>query len=83
MLSATDVADYRRDGYLSGRRHLTTGETTALRDACIRSCGVEIKDTPRRQANNRLKPYLLYRWASDLVRHSAILDSVEACWPTP
>ena len=47
-------------------------------EACIRTCGVEIKNTPRRQANNRLKPYLLFRWAADLVRHPAILDSVEA-----
>jgi hypothetical protein len=57
---------------------LNADETVALRAACIRDCGVEIKDTPRRQANNRLKPYLLYPWASDLVRHPAILDSVEA-----
>ena len=78
MLTTTDVADYRRDGFVPGRHHLTAAETTSLRDACMRTCGVEIKDTPRRQANNRLKPYLLYRWAADLVRHPAILDSVEA-----
>ncbi len=78
MLTATDVADYRRQGYLPGRRHLTAGEAASLREACIRTCGVEIKDTPRRQANNRLKPYLLYPWAARLVRHAAILDSVEA-----
>ncbi len=78
MLTTADVADYRRQGYVPGRRHLSADEATSLRDACIRTCGVEIKDSPRRQANNRLKPYLLYRWAADLVRHPAILDSVEA-----
>ncbi len=78
MLTTTDVADYRREGYLPGRRLLSAGEAAALCKACIRTCGVEIKDTPRRQANNRLKPYLLYPWAAGLVRHAAILDSVEA-----
>ena len=78
MLNATDAADYRRDGFLPGRPHLNADETASLREACIRTCGVEIKDTPRRQANNRTKPYLLYRWAADLVRHPAVLDSVEA-----
>ena len=78
MLTLADVADYHRQGYLPGRQHFTTDEAASLRDACIRTCAVEIKDSPRRQANNRLKPYLLYRWAADLVRHPAILDSIEA-----
>ncbi len=78
MLTTTDAADYHRQGFLPGKRHLSADEATSLRDACIESCGVEIKDTPRRQANNRLKPYLLFPWAAGLVRHPAILDSVEA-----
>lgn len=77
MLTASDAANYRQDGFLPGRRLLSDDETVALRAACIRDCGVEIKDTPRRQANNRLKPYLLFPWAADLVRHPAILDSIE------
>ena len=72
MLTATDAANYHRQGYLAGRRHLSTGAAASLREECIRTCGVEIKDTPRRQANNRLKPYLLYRWAAELVQHPAI-----------
>ena len=78
MLTTTDATDYHRQGFLPGKRHLSVDEATSLRDACIESCGVEIKDTPRRQANNRLKPYLLFPWAAGLVRHPAILDSVEA-----
>ena len=78
MLTTTDATDYHRQGFLPGKRHLSVDEATSLRDACIESCGVEIKDTPRRQANNRLKPYLLFPWAAALVRHPAILDSVEA-----
>ena len=71
MLTTTDAADYHRQGFLPGKRHLSVDEATSLRDACIESCGVEIKDTPRRQANNRLKPYLLFPWAAALVRHLA------------
>jgi ectoine hydroxylase-related dioxygenase (phytanoyl-CoA dioxygenase family) len=78
MLTKTDVADYRRQGFVPGRRHFSAGAAAALREDCIRTCAVEIKNTPRRQANNRLKPYLLYRWAAELVRHPAILDSIEA-----
>ena len=78
MLTATHAADYHRQGYLPGRNLLSTTEAMSMRKACVRTCGVEIKDTPRRQANNRLKPYLLFRWAADLVRHPAILDCVEA-----
>jgi len=78
MLTASDVAAYHRDGFLPGRRLLRDAEAAALREACIRDCGVEIKDTSRRQANNRLKPYLLFPWAAELVRHPAILDGIEA-----
>ena len=78
MLTATHAADYHRQGYLPGRNLLSPTEAMSVRKACVRTCGVEIKDTPRRQANNRLKPYLLFRWAADLVRHPAILDCVEA-----
>ena len=78
MLTATHAADYHRQGYLPGRNLLSATEAMSMRKACVRTCGVEIKDTPRRQANNRLKPYLLFRWAADLVRHPAILDCVEA-----
>ena len=72
MQIATDAADYHRQGYLPGRRLLSADEAMSMRGACVRTCGVEIKDTSRRQANNRLKPYLLFRWAADLVRHREI-----------
>jgi len=78
MLTTSDVADYRRQGYLPGRGCLSTEDAAVLREACIRTCGVEHMDPSRRQASNRVKPYLLFRWAADLVRHPAILDSVEA-----
>ena len=77
MLTPDDIAFYRRNGYLPGRPHLTAAEAAALRDACIRTSGTEVRDPGYRQSSNRIKPYLLFRWAAGLVRHPAILDTVE------
>lgn len=78
MLTKTDVEIYRNQGFLPGRPILSAAETVTLREACIRTCGVEQKNPGRRQASNRVKPYLLFRWAADLVRHPALLDHLEA-----
>lgn len=77
MLTADEIAAYRERGFLPGRPVLTPEETAAMREACIRTCGEEVTDGVRRQASNRVKPYLLFRWAADLVRHPAILDRLE------
>ncbi len=78
MLTKSDADQYHRQGYLPGKRHLSAKDADNLRRECIRTCGVEDRDPARRQASNRVKPFLLFRWAADLVRHPAILDSVEA-----
>ena len=78
MLQATDVADYQRDGYLPGRPILTAEQSAAYFADCARCCGPKDTDGVRRQAYNRLKPYLLFPWAAELVRHPDILDIVEA-----
>jgi non-heme Fe2+,alpha-ketoglutarate-dependent halogenase len=78
MLKRKDIDDYHKQGFVPGRPHLSADEAAAMREACIRTCGVENKDPARRQASNRVKPYLLFRWAADLVRHPKILESVEA-----
>ena len=83
MLSPQDVAFYERDGYLPGRRVLSPAETERFRAECLRSCAEPIvlgDQNPyslKRHASNRVKPYLLYPWAAELVRHPAILDMVE------
>ncbi|MCH9673533.1 MAG: phytanoyl-CoA dioxygenase family protein [Gammaproteobacteria bacterium] len=77
MLTAADVADYRRHGYLPGRRLLTPQQAEYFRAGCDRCCGPARKDGIRRQASNRVKPYLLFPWAAQLVRHPQILDTVE------
>src|SRR5262245_56739175 len=84
MLSREEVELYRRDGYLPGRRLLSAAETERLRDGCLRTCagapvlGDENPYSLKRHASNRVKPYLLFPWAAELVRHASILDLVEA-----
>src|ERR1700747_498011 len=84
MLSREEVELYRRDGYLPGRRWLSAAEAGRLRDDCLRTCteplvlGDQNPYSLKRHASNRVKPYLLFPWAAELVRHTSILDLVEA-----
>ena len=78
MLSRNDVESYQRDGYLPGRRLLSTAEAERFRNDCLRTCAepIELGDqnlySLKRHASNRVKPYLLFPWAAELVRHSRI-----------
>jgi non-haem Fe2+, alpha-ketoglutarate-dependent halogenase len=83
-LTREEVERYRRDGYLTALPILTRAEAARYRAACERCCGTELllrdrtADRPKRQASNRVKPYLLYPWAAELVRHPRVLDAVES-----
>ncbi len=76
MLSTDEVHRYETDGYLPGRPLLDAAETAEYRAGCERHCGPVTLDGARRQASNRVKPYLLFPWAAALVRHPRILDCV-------
>src|SRR5437762_6374319 len=84
MSSQKDVESYRRDGYLPGRRLLSAAEAKRFRSDCLRTCaeplvlGDQNPYSLKRHASNRVKPYLLFPWAAELVRHTSILDVVEA-----
>lgn len=78
MLSPDEIERYNRDGYLPGRKLLTDAEAARFRADCERCCGPMVADGNRRQSANRVKPYLLFPWAAELVRHPAILDGVAA-----
>jgi hypothetical protein len=78
MLDAAETSRYAEAGYLPGRRLLSPEETAHYREGCERHCGPAVMDGARRQASNRVKPYLLFPWAASLVRHARILDCVEA-----
>jgi ectoine hydroxylase-related dioxygenase (phytanoyl-CoA dioxygenase family) len=84
MLSQNDVESYRREGYLPGRRLLSAAEAERFRNDCLRTCaeplllGDQNPYSVKRHASNRVKPYLLFPWAAELVRHPRLLDLVEA-----
>ena len=83
MLSREEVELYRRDGYLPGRPLLSPAEAERFRNDCLRTCAkpIELGDqnpySLKRHASNRVKPYLLFPWAAELLRHRRILDLVE------
>lgn len=85
MLTAEEIDRYRQDGFLPARPVLSAAEVERFRQDCDRCCAVPVKlggqreaDIEKRLASNRVKPYLLYPWAAELVRHPRILDAVEA-----
>lgn len=77
MLSTAEIDRYATEGYLPGRPLLTEAETNYYRAGCERCCGPVVKDGGRKQSTNRVKPYLLFPWAAELVRHKRILDCVQ------
>jgi len=76
--SAAERELYTKQGFIPGRPLLTPQEAAHYLAECERTCTEPLRETARRQAPNRVKPYLLYPWAADLVRHPRILDAVEA-----
>ena len=78
MITSEEIEQYSNDGYLPGISLLSDDELKYYRDACFRCCGTGLQDGVHRQASNRVKPFLLYPWAAELVRHKRILDVVES-----
>ena len=78
MLSRKDIESYRQDGYLPGLRLLSTAEAKRFREHCLRTCAkpLELGDqnpySLKRHASNRVKPYLLFPWAAELVLATSI-----------
>lgn len=78
MISQRELGQYRDNGFIRPRPLLTPAETARYRAACEASCVAVERKPGRRQSNNRVKPYLLFPWAAELVRHPKLLDMVEA-----
>ena len=83
MLSAAQIEQYRRDGYVCPMRAVSTQEAAGLTSR-LESVETELGS----EAQARLfKPYLVYRWLYDLVVNPRVLDAVEdvigpnlLCW---
>jgi hypothetical protein len=62
----------------AGPTALVGAEAERFRNDCLRTCAkpIEFGDqnpySLKRHASNRVKPYLLFPWAAELVRHSRI-----------
>ena len=74
VLTADQVAAFRRDGYFAPLRVLPADEAAQLRtrlEAFEAGDGLVMKSTARN------KPHLLFTWLDRLIRHPAIVDAVE------
>ncbi len=77
----TDIDTYRRDGVLHPLQGLPPDRTRHYLDCLRRDCALAerpVSDAGIRQPQTRVKPYLLFPWAAELVREPVILDAVSA-----
>ena len=80
ILDDMAIARFRRDGYVAPLSACSAAQAEAWHQDVLRCCGgVErpVSEAGIRQPSTRVKPYLLFPWAAELVRHPAILDAVE------
>jgi ectoine hydroxylase-related dioxygenase (phytanoyl-CoA dioxygenase family) len=81
LLDDAQVAAYRRDGYASPFRAVTAAQAEHWRQELVRTTADFDAAFPKRPglryASSRMKPYLLFRWAAEMVRHPTVLDAVE------
>ncbi|MBM3525730.1 MAG: phytanoyl-CoA dioxygenase, partial [Alphaproteobacteria bacterium] len=86
VLSAAQVEQFRRDGYIHPIRVMSVEDATAIRrrlEAYEASTGGPLK------GNLRHKTHLLFTWLAEVVHHKTILDAIEDlygpdlfCWST-
>lgn len=84
ILTAAQVEQYRRDGYVHPIRIMSPAQAGELRDrleSFERSTGGPLK------GDLRHKTHLLFSWLADLIHHDRILDAIEdlygpdlLCW---
>jgi len=84
LLSETQIAQYREDGYLAPIRIMGEDEALGLR---ARLEAVEARTGGPLRGDLRHKSHLLFPFLADLVRHPVLLDAVEdligpdiLCW---
>jgi hypothetical protein len=85
-LSAQQVAQYERDGYVSPVAVMPAAQALALR---LQLESVEANQGGKLQAVQRSRAYLLFKWLDELIRDARVLDPVEQligpdilCWST-
>jgi ectoine hydroxylase-related dioxygenase (phytanoyl-CoA dioxygenase family) len=80
-LAPEQVEAYRRDGMVFPLTAFSPEEAERYRQNLVRCCAEAERPTSEagiRQPSSRVKSYLLFPWAAELIRHPAILDAVES-----
>jgi non-haem Fe2+, alpha-ketoglutarate-dependent halogenase len=81
VLDDVAIAAYRRDGFVTPFRAAPAAQAERWRAELERTTAAFDREHPkqpgRRYASSRMKPYLLFRWAAEMVRCPAVLDAVE------
>jgi ectoine hydroxylase-related dioxygenase (phytanoyl-CoA dioxygenase family) len=78
-LTEAQIATYQQDGFVSPLTAFGAVQAAAYRDALVRDCAQAerpVSEAGIRQPSTRVKSYLLFPWAAELIRHPAILDAV-------
>jgi len=85
-LTAQQVAQYKRDGYVCPVPVMPAVEALGLRRQLE---AVEARQGGKLEAVQRSRAYLLFKWLDDLIRDSRVLDPIEQligpdilCWST-
>jgi hypothetical protein len=83
-LSDSEIAQYRRDGYLFPLPALSANEVAHAR---AKFAELERREGGKISPRTNRKPHLLLSWLNELIRHRSILDAVEdvigrniLCW---
>lgn len=80
LLSESQVTQYREQGFAAPFTAFGPAQAETYRQHLLRCCGEAQRaesEAGIRQPSTRVKPYLLFPWAAELVRSPAILDAVE------
>jgi non-haem Fe2+, alpha-ketoglutarate-dependent halogenase len=81
VLTEAQVAAYDRDGFVSPFRAVPEAQAAHWLAEMRRTTAAFDREHPtqpgRRYASSRMKPYLLFRWAAEMVRCPAVLDAVD------
>jgi chlorinating enzyme len=78
-LSAADIAQYARDGFLSPNRALTPGQAATCREQLAAFEGaIGGPLTADETSRHRSRTHVLLPWVHGLVSHPSILDAVES-----
>jgi non-heme Fe2+,alpha-ketoglutarate-dependent halogenase len=79
ILTDAQIAAYQQDGFVHPLHAFDVAQAASYCDALRRDCAQgerPVSEAGIRQPSTRVKSYLLFPWAAELIRHPSILDAV-------